>query len=293
MDIKIKHYPTERFSPIFYKVIDFLKKHGAQGFNKNWHWARWEWLMGHPNLEMETLSKIGYIEINDVIEGLVTHDLRRGKAYILCNPAFSNYKNLMLDYAERYLCDDGKLTIYIDDSDEYLISYAKEKEYVKTDKGEYVLSLDCTNGILSYQLERQFTVDDYTHNRDLNRYERVLWKGFNHEGNPPLITEADINKMPHDNSDLAVFIVAENNEYAAHCGTWYLLGTKCAYVEPVVTIPEYRKKGLGKAVVYESVNRCIAMGAEQALVISNQLFITVLGSMNMRGFPVGLRIYKE
>ena len=277
MNVEIKHYPVERFSPIFYKVIDFLEKYGAQGSNKNWHWARWEWLMGHPNLKMETLSQIGYFEIDGVVEGLVTHDMRQGKAYVLCNPEFSHYKKSMLDYAERYLCYNENLTIYIDDTDEYLISCAKEKGYVKTDKDEYVLSLDCTNGVLDYQIESQFSVDDYMHNRDLNKYNRVIWKGFNHEGNPPMITEADIIKRPHDNSALKVFIVAQDNEYAAHCGTWYLPDTKCAYVEPVVTIPEYREKGLGKAVVYESINRCIAMGAKQALVISNQLFYHRIG----------------
>ena len=91
-------------------------------------------------------------------------------------------------------------------------------------------------------------------------------------GIPPRVTVADFLQKPHETPDLAVFIVAENGEYAAHCGTWYLPDTNYAYVEPVVTLPEHRRRRLGKAAVYESINRCIARGAKQALVISNQLF---------------------
>ena len=49
------------------------------------------------------------------------------------------------------------------------------------------------------------------------------------------------------------------------------------YVEPVVTIPNFRGHGLGKAVVYESINRCVELGAKKAIVISNQEFYHRIG----------------
>ena len=50
-----------------------------------------------------------------------------------------------------------------------------------------------------------------------------------------------------------------------------------AYVEPVVTIPDFRGCGLGRAVVYECINRYIEMGAKKAIVISNQQFYYHIG----------------
>jgi len=42
MKIKIKQYPRKRMCDDFYSVLAFLKHHAAKGYNKNWHWGRWE-----------------------------------------------------------------------------------------------------------------------------------------------------------------------------------------------------------------------------------------------------------
>ena len=49
------------------------------------------------------------------------------------------------------------------------------------------------------------------------------------------------------------------------------------YIEPVATVPEHRGKGLGKAVVYEAVNRAKEQGAKRAIVLSDQDFYKRLG----------------
>lgn len=59
MDLEIKHYPGNRICDEFYDVIAFLKEYGAIENNKNWHWARWEWLLSHPSLNEATLPSIG------------------------------------------------------------------------------------------------------------------------------------------------------------------------------------------------------------------------------------------
>ena len=106
----------------------------------------------------------------------------------------------------------------------------------------------------------------------------VIHKGFENEGEPITgLTEADIPERPHYKPKLAVFIVSPNGDYAAHCGTWYTPDTEVCYVEPVMTIPDLRKHGIGKAVVCESINRCIEMGAKKAIVISNQQFYYRIG----------------
>jgi GNAT superfamily N-acetyltransferase len=114
--------------------------------------------------------------------------------------------------------------------------------------------------------------------KNIDKYVEVIHKGFGNKGEPQKgLTEADFPEKPHANPKLAVFVIAPNGDYAAHCGTWYNPDTEICYVEPVVTIPEFRKYGLGKAIVYESINRCIEMGAKKAIVISDQQFYYRIG----------------
>ena len=48
-------------------------------------------------------------------------------------------------------------------------------------------------------------------------------------------------------------------------------------IEPVVTVPEHRGKGLGKAVVYEAISRARERGAQRAIVLSDQEFYFHIG----------------
>jgi len=268
MNITIEHYPSKRICNEFYSVIEFLKNHAAKGYNKNWHWGRWEWLLGHPSLDEATLPSIGMFMDDDKVVGLVTHDMRE-PTYILLNPKYNHLKSNMADYASTKL--------FVDENDTELIEIVKSKGYGLTEESEYALELDCTKK-LSYSLDNKFSFTDYHTDKNVDKYVAVIHKGFGNSGDPPTgLVESDFPVRPHENPKLAVFILAPNGEYAAHCGTWYCPDTEVCYVEPVVTIPDYRGCGLGKAVVYESINRCIELGAKKAVVISNQQFYHSIG----------------
>lgn len=109
-----------------------------------------------------------------------------------------------------------------------------------------------------------------------------MWRGFDHEGEPTQ-DEEDIQwrkamlSSPHINPELIIAIVAPNGNYASHCGLWHSPGDNYAYVEPVATDPEYRKMGLGKAAVYESILRAKYLGAKEAYVVSSQQFYNNIG----------------
>ena len=275
MSIEIKHYIGKRICKEFYDIVEFLKMHAAKGYNKNWHWARWEWLLGHTSLNESTLPSIGLFLDGGEIVGLVTHDMR-DPAYIILNPKYNYIKPQMVDYAFTELSSNGVSSLYVAENDKELISVVKEKGYTPTTYDEVVSVLACAEQ-LSYKLDNKFSVTDYYSAKNIDKYVEVIHKGFENEGEPAKLTEADLPERPHYNPKLAVFIVAPNGDYAAHCGTWYNPDTEICYVEPVVTIPEYRKCGLGKAIVYESINRCIDLGAKKAIVISDQQFYYRIG----------------
>ena len=276
MNMRIVKYPKNRICSEFYAVIDFLKMHGAILYNKNWHWARWEWLLGHSNLDELTLPSIGLFMNGDEIAGLVTHDMSE-QAYVVLNPQYAYLKSKMVDYASTELSHNGMSGLFVDENDIELISIVIEKGYSMTASSEYVLELDCSKQ-LSYKLDDGFGITDYHADKNVDKYVAVIHRGFGNEGEPATgLSDMDFSEKPHYNPKLAVFIVAPNGDYAAHCGTWYAPDTEICYVEPVVTIPEFRGCGLGKSVVYESINRCIAVGAKKAIVISNQQFYYRIG----------------
>ncbi len=79
------------------------------------------------------------------------------------------------------------------------------------------------------------------------------------------------------NPELMMAVVSPEGNYVAHCGMWYRPDDSYCYVEPVATDPEYRKMGLGKAVVLEAIRRCGRLGAKQAVVASRQQFYYNIG----------------
>lgn len=57
---------------------------------------------------------------------------------------------------------------------------------------------------------------------------------------------------PHLNRDLNITVVAPNGECTAYCGIWYDPATDYAYVEPVCTDPDHRRRGLERTAVLEA-----------------------------------------
>lgn len=208
---------------------------------------------------------------NEEIVGLLTHDMRDG-FYILCNPQYSYVKPLMVDYADKELSHDGISLIFVDGNDKELNRIVREKGYLRTDESECVLGIGC-NEKLPYVLPNGFHLTDYYSDKNLMKYAEVIHRGFENDGEPEVQLP---ERRPHFNPNLALFVVAPNGDYAAHCGMWYSPGEEIAYVEPVVTVPEYRTCGLGKAVVYGCINCCAEMGAQSPHLTLVLLFVTPL-----------------
>lgn len=74
-----------------------------------------------------------------------------------------------------------------------------------------------------------------------------------------------------------VVILDQNNEVAAFTTLWYDELNKIGILEPVGTIPKYRNKGLGKAVIYEAINRVKDKGVERIFVGSDHSFYLSMG----------------
>jgi predicted N-acetyltransferase YhbS len=129
-------------------------------------------------------------------------------------------------------------------------------------------------------LPEGFQLKSLADENDLAKVDRVLWRGFDHPGEPPSGSIEGREKMqsgPHFRKDLAIVVEAPDGAFVAFGGLWFDPVNKIGYVEPVATDPDYRRRGLGTAAVMEGLRRCGELGASVAYVGTDMPFYLSMG----------------
>ena len=177
--------------------------------------------------------------------GLITYDTSYDDRVYLIHK--SSEKPLLERMIETVLeSEDLGAAMKVNAKDAVLCRMLREKGFEKKHKCGSVLSLDLSNS-LEYDLPDAYAMSPRGFVADPWQYQLVIHRGFDNDGIPEKWEDAFLKRIPHGNEDLKTFAIA-HNEYCAHCGLWYTTGDT-AYVEPVATVPEHRKRGLAKAAV--------------------------------------------
>jgi N-acetylglutamate synthase-like GNAT family acetyltransferase len=282
MAIRIRSYTSEKgYSDDFRNICDFLIRINRKKVTTpNYLWARWEWQFG-PYMSMHNLSHIGVAEDNGKIIALITYEHDLGEAYFCLDEEYSCLKPQLIDYAMANLSSNGKLRITLPDGDLGYQQAAVQRGFVATLHKSSVARIDIDNVL--YTLPEGYYIMSFDDERfDADQYYSAIWKGFDNKRER---NEIELESMknregfdaPHLDLNLRILVIAPNGDYASHCGMSYIPGSEYAYVEPVFTLPEYRKMGLGKAAVLEGLKRCQKLGAKQAYVLSSQQFYYNIG----------------
>lgn len=286
MSIQLRHY---RPASDYRRVDAFLVEHYLPGnADGNWIRPQWEYMNFHPALQTEHLDRIGIWEDGGRIVGAATYESTLGDAFLQVDPAYRHLLPAMLDYAEEYLSittDDGLkyLRVYVNDFDEELTALVRACGYEKSSEDTRPMSqLDIPKPFPQIRLPEGFRLTSLAEDCDWAKVHRVLWRGFDHAGEPPagdeeLESRRIMFDTPTASRALKIAVAAPNGDFVAFCGMFYEPAHRYAYVEPVATDPDYRRMGLGKAAVLEGVRRCAELGAAVAYVGSDQLFYQAIG----------------
>lgn len=78
-----------------------------------------------------------------------------------------------------------------------------------------------------------------------------------------------LRAKPHYRADLDLVVETADGELAAYCIVWWDPVTKTGEFEPVGTADRFRRKGYGKAVLYEGMRRLRELGADDVVVINS------------------------
>jgi len=261
----------------------------ATGSHRNWLQPRWEYMHYHPALDLQRtqLSRCGVWRNEEQrIVGVVHFEGRPGVVYVQLDPTYASLKREMLQFAADSLSGEFKIGkavhVYLDEDDAEFGSIAASLGFEKMPEKQWEVTtcLKASDVPVGKLLPDGFEILGLDEDDDVSKVHRVMHRGFNHEGEPP---EEDLDargrklSAPGLRKDLTIVARAPDGAFVSFCGMWIDATNRVAYVEPVATDPDYRRMGLGTAVVLEGVRRCIAEGATVAYVGSNQPFYHSMG----------------
>jgi predicted N-acetyltransferase YhbS len=285
MSIAFRHYNG---LGDFDRIGEFLVENYQPG-NRDGNWLQptWEYMHTHPNLDEASLATIGIWEDAGKIVAVAHYESQLGEAFFELQAGYSHLKSRLLEYAEEHLCgqtESGEkyLHVFVNDFDLAFEAEIKSCGYEKDELQARPISqwpiAHPFRPVIS--LPEGFKLKSLADDNDLLKIHQVLWRGFNHAGEPPADGVEERQKMqsgPHFRKDLTLVIEAPAGDFVSYCGMWYEVRNQIAYVEPVATDPAFRRMGLGKAAVLEGIRRCGELGARVAYVGSDQAFYHALG----------------
>lgn len=197
-------------------------------------------------------------------------------------PGYEELADEMVEYAEKSfpVFGDGiQLMIF---SEQKALIKAAEKQGYKVIYDEYLdMLLDFKKSELNYELPDGFHFVDRLE-CDPIKLAKCTWDGFNSEESGPFVDwykpnhemswsphkaynnvlGSTIAPPPHSTYEYDVIIADENDEYVCFSGMWWVPQNKLAYMEPLCTVPKYRKMGLAAAALTQHYRRLKPLGAE-------------------------------
>ena len=234
-----------------------------------------DWRNGAPAPFLEYALSSGWMDKSYTHRNRIWED--SGKIVAFCyseNPVNNIYFNLRPGYEElaeemvTYAVKDmprieGKIKFVLFEGQNAIQKEVMKAGYVQT--GGYNDMIYDFDKPLQYALPEGFRFSE-AGKLSVEKVIECCWKGFDHEANEgPWDGNAErgyyMQMAPHATMQYPVAIENEKGEYVCYAGMWWTPENHLAYMEPLCTVPEYRRKGLAAAALSELYRRMKPLGA--------------------------------
>ena len=115
----------------------------------------------------------------------------------------------------------------------------------------------------------RYNIRNILNDDDLWKKNKVNSAAFNIEGLYPDNTFKRLQDAPTYNQELDV-VIENSGKFIATCTGWYDEVNKIGHIEPLGVHPHYQRKGLGKIIVYEVLDRLKRIGARSVNMVSDE-----------------------
>lgn len=170
----------------------------------------------------------------------------------------------MMQWAEQHLSSNPRNSTLVNTNDTFRVKLLIERGYHAAGDWLYLdQTLPPSRPVL--RLPSGFVVRAVKDEQEVGLRATVLAAAFEA---PPLIEQyRQFMRAPGYNRDLDLVAVSPDGQFAAFAMCWVDPESRVGQFEPVGTAPEFRRKGLARAVLEEGLHRMRAHGSEHAIVI--------------------------
>jgi len=223
---------------------------------------------------------IGIWEDDGVIVGITSYEMNIGDCHMHVRKGYETLLPELLKWSEQELStiNDGQycLEVCIIDNELNKRELLQANGYTLS-YTEPIKIFDYSNLFSERKLPDGFTLIDGT-NVDYLKLHNCFWKGFDHGDNPDDDSDGNIFacNAPRADMSLMTIVAAPDGEYACALGMWFDERNKYAYLEPLATIPKYRRMGLATIALTEAMKKTKVLGAEYCFGGSRE-FYTAIG----------------
>ncbi|MDD4429603.1 MAG: GNAT family N-acetyltransferase [Paludibacter sp.] len=210
--------------------------------------------------------RMGLWEDDGELVGVACYEIPIGTVHLHTKPEYSFLLLELLKWSKQEIsiCENDKhlLNVWITDKENEKQNLLKENGYqlVHTEPAKIFCY---EKEFVERKLPEGYQIIDST-NVDPARLAKCFWLGFDHNELPSEInTDGNIQMLnaPRADKSLMTIVVAPNGEYACALGMWFDEQNKYAYLEPLATVPEYRRMGLATIALTEAMKKTKKLGA--------------------------------
>jgi GNAT superfamily N-acetyltransferase len=252
----------------FDMVGDYLdKQYNVSRLNSYLMRPFWEYGHTHPAFNHKLTHRFGLWEDEGELVGLTCYEDNLGYCFVSVNDDYKHLLPEMLESAEEELSKEENgvrsLAVWTTNLEHEKHELLLSKGYKKVEETPIKI-FDYKNEFPEVVCPEGFTVISLEDENDIKKINDCLWKGFNHGDEPDddLDCRLLMQSGPNFSNALTTIIKAPDGEYACFAGMWINEHNQYAYLEPLATIPKYRKMGLGKLAFVEGMKKTKALGAK-------------------------------
>ena len=215
----------------------------------------------------------------DRVVAFVFYEAPATDIYFSVRKGYEYLADELIDYAMTTMPNwDGEQQLILFNGQEYLMESAK--------KHGFKMVFEYDDRILDFKNELKYELPEGYHfvesgDIDPVKIGKLCWYGFNHGDKGDFVnwdkqdTSFDwtpeksykdclgniMAPLPHATQEYNVVIADELGEYVCFSGMWWVPQNNLAYMEPLCTAPEHRRKGLAAAALTFHYRRMKALGA--------------------------------